>query len=66
MLASKAEKAPEPLAKLDEEFDEVFVRYKSNLNTKYGLSITDPLPDDVVDLIERLKTLRSSRGQRVI
>lgn len=66
MLDSKTERAPKVRQTLDSEIDDVINRYKSNLQTKYGLPITDPLPDDVIDLIERLKTLRNSGGQRVI
>lgn len=65
MLDSKTERAPKAHLTLDGETDDVIDRYKSNLQTKYGLSMTDPLPDDVIDLIERLKTLRNSGGQRV-
>ena len=66
MLDSKTERAPKVRLALDSETDDVIDRYKSNLQRKYGLSITDPLPDDVIDLIERLKKLRNSGGQRVI
>jgi|GEM_PF-4173013 len=63
MLESKTEQTSQLLASLGVDFDDAVAVYKSNLQAKYGVELTDPLPEDVIYLIQRLKTLRNSRGK---
>ena len=63
MLESKTEQTSQLLASLGVDFDDAVAVYKSNLQTKYGVELNDPLPEDVIYLIQRLKTLRDSRGK---
>ena len=63
MLESKTEQTSQLLASLGVDFDDAVAVYKSNLQAKYGVELTDPLPEDVLHLIQRLKTLRNSRGK---
>ncbi|NQY15024.1 MAG: hypothetical protein HRT81_14355 [Henriciella sp.] len=63
MLESKTEQTSQLLASLGVDFDDAVAVYKSNLQAKYGVELTDPLPEDVIHLIQRLKTLRNSRGK---
>lgn len=65
MLNSKTEQTSALLATLGVGFDDAVAVYKSNLQAKYGMELTDPLPEDVVHLIHRLKALRNSRGKTV-
>jgi hypothetical protein len=65
MLDSRTEQTSALLATLGVDFDDAVAVYKSNLQAKYGVELTEPLPEDVIHLIQRLKSLRNSRGKTV-